>query len=291
MKLISILVVLLAFSAALSLADTTIDPSEHHAYGANIAWIEARGDITHGAVIGYSYCTGCVWSANCGWIGLGNGPTNGWQYSNSSNDDWGVNHDGQGRLAGYAYGGNVGWITFEQTHGQPRVNLQTGNMSGYAWGVNVGWISLSNAQAHVRTTRLDTGPDSDEDGIPDAWEYRTAGDLITLSGGNHDEDDDGMSDTDEYGADTNPLDELNRLEIVSIAVEPGTNILAWTCRPTRLYRVMATNALPTSPGGSWEDVGGGHLGPPATSPTQASIPATNVAQRFYRIHAVLPLSE
>jgi hypothetical protein len=34
----------------------------------------------------------------------------------------------------------------------------------------VGWISLSNSQACVRTDRLGAGPDTDGDGLPDAWE-------------------------------------------------------------------------------------------------------------------------
>ncbi|MCU0858596.1 MAG: hypothetical protein MUC65_09370 [Pontiellaceae bacterium] len=58
-----------------------------------------------------------------------------------------------------AYGANVGWIAVEQTHGQPRIDLRTGNLNGFAWGANVGWISLSNAQAYVRTVTLDSGPD------------------------------------------------------------------------------------------------------------------------------------
>jgi hypothetical protein len=108
---------------------------------------------------------------------LGAAPTNGWLYTNLSADDWGVNHDGLGRLTGYAYGANIGWVNFEQTYGKPRVDLRTGVMSGAAWSPNVGWISFSNAVAHVRMARLETGPDSDGDGIGDPWEYEMAGGL------------------------------------------------------------------------------------------------------------------
>jgi hypothetical protein len=75
-------------------AAATINATNRHAYGANIGWLDARGDAANGAVIGQFFCTGHVWSANCGWISLGNGPTNGWQYGNAAAADWGVNHDG-----------------------------------------------------------------------------------------------------------------------------------------------------------------------------------------------------
>ncbi|MBU1693569.1 MAG: hypothetical protein KKC51_06360 [Verrucomicrobia bacterium] len=272
-------------------ADSTIDPAHPYAYGANIGWLNARGDIANGAGLGQSYCTGYVWSANCGWIVLGNGPTNGWQYGNAAADDWGINHDGEGRLSGYAWGANIGWVTFEQVQGQPRVNLLTGNLSGYAWGANVGWIGLSNAQAFARTTRLDAGPDSDADGIPDYWEYREAGDLGTLSDGGHDQDSDDVPDADEYPADTDPLVDTDLLQIVSITTASGTNNVAWTTRPTRFYRVEATNALPAATDIGWADVGGGLIGPPASSPTKVAIPDEGNRGRFYRVQAVIPLGE
>ncbi len=54
-------------------AETTIDPAQPYAYGANVGWVNAYGDGGNGAVIGPAFCTGYFWSANCGWIGLGNG--------------------------------------------------------------------------------------------------------------------------------------------------------------------------------------------------------------------------
>lgn len=282
---------ILACSAAVSFAGTTIDPAHPHAYGANVGWVNARGDAANGAAIGQYYCTGSVWSANCGWIGFGSGtPANGWRYSNASADDWGVNHDGEGRLTGYAYGANIGWVSFEQTFGRPRVDLRTGNLSGYAWGANVGWIGLSNAQAYVRTETLASGPDSDNDLLPDAYEYAHTNELAALSGlAGHDADHDGATDLEEAGADTDPLDGSDFLRIVSLETVATTNRVAWTSRPTRLYRLETTNTLMGV--GAWADAGPGLLGPPAVSPMMQPVSSMTETTRFYRVKAVIPLSE
>ena len=281
------IIAILSLLGAAAFGATTINTPKQYAYGANVGWLDARGNVADGASVGQSYCTGYVWSANCGWICLGNGPTNGWHYSNSASNDWGVNHDGLGNLTGYAYGANIGWIAFEQTRGLPRIDLRTGNFSGYAWGGNVGWIGFSNAQAFVQTDTLAPGPDTDHDGIPDDWELRRAGDLTTLGGSYADGDT--VPDVDEYVADTDPLT-ADQLEIVSLAEANGTNTVMWTARPTRQYRVEATNAIPPD-ADAWTDAGGGLIGPPAASPAQAAIPRTGTIKEFYRVKAVIPLSE
>jgi len=275
--------------AAAAGAATTINVPNQYAYGANVGWLDARGDVAHGASVGQYYCTGYVWSANCGWIGLGNGPTNGWRYVNESTNDWGVNHDCAGYLWGYAYGANVGWITFEQSWGRPRVDLLTGNLSGYAWGANVGWISLTNAQAFVETDAFATGPDSDSDGIPDAWELSHTGNLHVFRGGTNDWDRDGSTDTEEYGADTDPNDDNEQLRITSFTNGPQP-FLQWTTRPTRLYRVEHTNQMPIGVSGNWGGAGGYLYGPYAGSPAELLLPGIPNSTYVYRVKAVLPLS-
>ncbi|MEY2429594.1 MAG: hypothetical protein QOJ40_2479, partial [Verrucomicrobiota bacterium] len=107
-------------------AATTIDPVNEYAYGANIGWMDWRGDTNNGAVIGEYVCSGYIYAANVGWINLGSGsPTNGIYYHNVSGNDFGVNQDGLGNLRGYAYGANIGWINFENT-GAPKVDLRSG---------------------------------------------------------------------------------------------------------------------------------------------------------------------
>src|SRR5262245_617248 len=132
MKAFLISLVLLGTSV-FAIAASTIDPTNKYAYGANIGWIDWRGDGTTGAIIGEYVCSGYIYSANAGWIYLGSGsPINGIQYQNLAANDFGVNTDGFGNLRGYAYGANIGWINFEGT-GAPKVDLITGGLSGSIW--------------------------------------------------------------------------------------------------------------------------------------------------------------
>lgn len=269
---------------------TTIDHSSPYVYGANIGWVNAVANTNNGMSLGYSYCTGYLYSANCGWISLGHGPTNGWQYGNASASDWGVNHDGEGRLTGHAYGANIGWLTFEQTHGQPKVDLKTGILSGYIWSANAGWLSLSNVQAYVRTESLDSGPDSDADGIADAWEYAEVGGLGILSDGDHDEDADGVSDVDEYLADTNPQDPADYLMITNFIQNGGTSTFSWRSRPTRQYHLETTNSL-ADVAGAWSNVFAAPLGPDQGNSMGTSVfLGGNAPSRFYRVKAIKPLA-
>jgi hypothetical protein len=270
---------------------STIDPAHPHAYSANAGWINARAETTNGAVIGQAFCTGYLYGANVGWIHLGNGaPADGRAYANTSATDYGVNHDGRGNLSGHAYAANIGWVTFEQTHGQPRVDLRSGNLDGSVWSANTGWLSLSNVHAFVRTETLDTGPDTDGDAIPDAWEYGHTNTLTALTNGMHDADGDGATDAEEYGADTDPFDDQDTLRIISLTAESDTNHVAWTIRPTRRYQLMTTNSL-TGPAGNWADAGGGPLGPLSSELTTQSVHSASTTTEFYRVHALIPLSE
>jgi hypothetical protein len=273
---------LLAGSAA-----TTIDTVNRYAYGANIGWIDWRGDDTNGAVIGEYVCSGYLYSANVGWIHLGNGsPTNGIQYSNNAANNFGVNHDGSGNLRGYAYGANIGWINFDAA-GAPKVDLTTGRLSGSIYSANCGWISLSNSVAHVQTGSIAPGADSDRDGIADAWELihtNTLGAFTATS----DLDRDGTSDRNEYLADTDPRDQDSRLAITAFGTGPGGTMpsVTWSSVITRRYRIEKTLSL-TAP--EWTDSGLGLIVPDGLSTTR-NFADTNAPMRFYRIEATRPLA-
>jgi len=275
----------LAFSIFLATsiqAATTIDPSNPYGYGANTGWINAEADTVHGAVIGQAFCSGYIYSANGGWISLGDGsPANGQAYSNTSASDFGVNHDGLGNLAGYAYGANIGWINFEQAQGQPRVDLLTGELSGYAWGANVGWLGLSG----IKTLTIASGPDIDGDGIPDAWEYGHTNVLTALGGG--DADDDGVPDLGEYAADTDPFDPGDYLAITDFQTSGTTNWVTWPVKTTRVYTLQQAAAL--SNGMSWAATSAPFI-PPSGPEVTEEVSGATATNRFYQVEARPPLS-
>src|SRR5688572_28820105 len=119
-------------------AATTVNPVNRFSYGANIGWMDWRGDVANGGVIGEFACSGYIYAANVGWIHLGDGtPANGIRYANNSATDFGVNYDGAGNLRGFAYGANIGWLNFTNRDASgaiydgPKVDLLTGRLSGY----------------------------------------------------------------------------------------------------------------------------------------------------------------
>ena len=268
-------------------ANTTIDPAHNMAYAGNVGWVNFSGNTTHGAVIGQAFCSGYIYSANCGWISLGDGsPDNGMAYSNAGND-FGINHDGHGNLTGYAYGANIGWINFEQTFGQPNVNLTTGRLGGYIWSANVGWIRLrASKPVFIRTLTLASGPDTDADNIPDAWEYAQVSNLTILDGVS-DLDGDGILDRDEYSTDTNPDDATEYLAITDFQTLETTNRVTWSAKTTRRYTLEYTTAL--SNGTEWVE-GTSFIPSTDSDVTETLNSATNTA-RFYRVKASPPLSE
>jgi hypothetical protein len=264
--------------------NTTIDPANRYAYGANLGWID-WGNTANGAVIGQYYCAGNLYVANAGWINLGGGaPLDGIHYQNLSATDFGINNDGLGNLRGYAYGANIGWINFE-ANGAPKVDLKTGKFSGSIYSANCGWISLNNAVAFVQTDTLWPG-ELDVNGLPIAWELTWFG--TTGINPAADPDGDGMSNEQEYVAGTNPLNGTSDLMITDLAVSASGNTatITWSSVPTRLYYLEESPSL-NAP--VWSDSGLGLISPDVGSSTTRTVNQSG-ATRFYRVRAVLPLS-
>jgi hypothetical protein len=285
----SILIALAVFSlqplASLHAA-TTIDAFNRYAYGANLGWMNWVADTNNGAVIGNYVCSGYIYSADAGWINLGSGsPANEIYYQNNSAADFGVNNDGFGDLTGYAWGANIGWLTFEQTYGQPKVNMLTGQMSGYVWSANCGWISLSNSTAYVQTDEMYPGPLA-PNGLPIPWLLTYFG--TTNISASADPTGNGMTIGEDYLAGTDPTNAASVLRITSGAFgRGGTNVsLTWQSVPTRFYYIQKSVNLVSN---IWEDSGLGTILPSAGSSTTSGFTDTNAPMRFYRVEAALPL--
>jgi hypothetical protein len=265
-------------------ASSTVNEADKFSWSPNTGWINWRPDSQHGAVFGEFVCSGFLYCANTGWISLGNGmPANQIQYSNASANDFGINHDGLGNLRGLAYGANIGWIVFEET-GAPRVDLATGEMRGAVYGANIGWVVLEGAQFRLRMDALEPGLDSDGDGIPDAWELFWAGDLSSLSR-EGDYDGDGVSDYEEYLADTNPMDPEDQFRILAYESSENSSLLSWTSKPTRVYQAQSSSTLEA---GEWRGLG---LQFPQGEITTMEIEhGAREGALFFRLQAFPPLS-
>jgi hypothetical protein len=263
-------------------AATTIDPANSYAYGANIGWLDCRGDTNNGAVIGEYVCSGNLYSANTGWINLGSGsPTNGIQYKNVSANDYGVNQDGLGNLRGYAYSANIGWVNFE-TNGAPKVDLLTGKLSGSVWSANCGWISLSNALAYVQSDSIQQGALA-VNGLPIAWLLVNFG--TTNVSANADPDGDGLSNMQEYLDGTDPNNAASKFNITAIThgtPNATSTTLAWNSVSTRYYIVQERPALAT---GGWSD----YLNVPIAGLNNVGFDDFNPTNEFFRVRAYRPL--
>jgi hypothetical protein len=284
-----LLSLLLAGSAA---ADSTIDPGAAFAWGGNVGETNWRPSAAEGVVVGEYFCSGQIWSANTGWMTLGDGsPADGIRYGNADGADAGVNvfaDEATGDLAlrGLAWSANVGWVNFE-AQGDPRIDPGTGELRGYAWSASCGWITLGVPARAVATESVAAAPDSDADGIGDAFELLHAGDLLAMDA-TTDLDADGATDAAEAAADTDPADPLAALRITHFSTPDSgaTTDLAWTSRPTRRYTIETKLSLLDE----WEPAVTG-IAPDAGETTAVTLEATAAAQRFYRIRAKRPLAE
>jgi hypothetical protein len=293
------LAIVVVFSSLGSgLAATTINATNKFSYGANVAWMDWRGDGTNGAVIGEYVCFGYIWAASVGWIHLGNkNPANGIQYQNNSATDYGVNHDGRGNLRGFAYSGNIGWLTFTNRdatgafYDGPKIDLLTGRLGGFVWSANAGWISLSNQFTRVQTDRIEPGADTDHDGLTDAWELKYTNTLTAFTA-TSDRDGDGVSDLNEYSADTNPLDPGDALRFTAFSTVFGggneTSTFTWTTKPTRLYQLEYRTNL--NSGTPWVAATSAFSPDSGTNTTRMLTLSPPLTERYFRLKALKPLS-
>jgi hypothetical protein len=272
-------------------APSTIDATHAFAHAPNAGWIHFRPNATDGVAVHLYHLSGKAYGANFGWIDFGDGtPGAGHLYSNSTETDCGVNHDGAGNLSGFAYAANIGWINFGWAEAgdtnRARFDVQTGQFHGYAYSANIGWILLGSG--HLQTSSMDIA-DTDNDHIGDEWELAWFGDLSTADSST-DSDQDGALDLAEYQADTLPLDAADslRLSITSANPFPGgvQATLGWMSKPTRSYVLETNNSLVPH---SWSDSGLGRIAGHGGWHSQVLL--CPESSQFFRLKPVLPLAD
>ncbi len=128
-----------------------IDDDKKYAWSSNAGWLNFRPppEFAETVKIYPDHLEGYLWGENIGWIKLGS-YSDGEEhtYQNTSQDNWGVNNDGSGKLSGYAWSTNVGWINFDpecnDCPASVTINPTTGNFEGYAWSETVEWINFQS---------------------------------------------------------------------------------------------------------------------------------------------------
>lgn len=267
---------------------STVSPSAHFAYAANAGWIDFRVSSGDGIRLTETFLSGKAYAANFGWIDFGDGsPSSGHSYSNASASDFGVNLAADGALTGAAYAANLGWISFEQTHGKPKLSLLTGQITGYAYASNAGWIALDTPFSDLVTLFI-TRPDTDGDGITDAWEMLHFANLLA-AGPSSNADGDPATDLQEYEAGTDPQDPDSSFRIVSHSFASGGTMatLTFTSAPGRLYRIEHDTDLQ----GPWTDSALGLFAPDAGPLTTKATAVSGGPLRFVRAVSVKPLPQ
>jgi len=125
-------------------------------------------------------------------------------------------------------------------------------------------------------------PDSDADGLLDAWELTYFGRLDAPDGDPQaDPDHDGMNNLQEYSAGTNPLDASNVLEITSIRRDGVAIRISFQAVAGKKYRL---ERAPQITGSAWAVALDNISGP--TGVIEVSDPVAGSATGFYRIRLV-----
>lgn len=123
------------------------------------------------------------------------------------------------------------------------------------------------------------GPDTDADGIDDRWEIAQFGDLNhDLTG---DSDGDGMSDSLEFAAGTNPTQAASAVRVVSATVDGDQIVVNWSSVPGRAYRLQARLRFDSNT--PWVDASDTIVANGVTSSFATQLP--NAPELYFRIVA------
>jgi len=110
--------------------------------------------------------------------------------------------------------------------------------------------------------------------------------LTALGNSDADFDHDGVSDVDEYLADTDPFDANDLLQIIDFIVDGTTNYVTWTVKTTREYTLQHAHVLTNI--ASWVD--GTPIIPSSGLAVIEQVQPVTDTNRFYRVKATPPLA-
>jgi len=127
--------------------------------------------------------------------------------------------------------------------------------------------------------------DSDDDGMPDAWESAAGLNPNNPADAGLDKDGDGQSNLEEYLSDTDPSDPSSRFQVKRLedAGNPTLLRIVWASRPGMIYHVETSDSLLP---GSWLPLNGSPI-IGYTAETSYDAPVTG-DRRFYRVQAFRP---
>ncbi|HXI83336.1 MAG TPA: hypothetical protein VNL17_04505 [Verrucomicrobiae bacterium] len=120
------------------------------------------------------------------------------------------------------------------------------------------------------------------DGIPDYWSLQYGFNPLDPSVANADSDGDGLSNSQEFMAGTDPTNSASIMRITSITRVGNVNTITWDSVNGKTYHLQSTDTLT----GAFTDVAGPDI--TASGPSTSTTDTTAVVGRFYRVHLVSP---
>jgi len=144
-------------------------------------------------------------------------------------------------------------------------------------------VELAGAGPHVLTLGFDLGtdltnPDTDSDGLPDAWEIANFGNLDQNGSGDFDHD--GLTNLQEYIIGSDPTNGSSGQPLTSISSTAGGFVFSFPTISTRIYQPQVSTNLLT-----WSALGSPIAG---DGTTKSVTDLTTGPKRFYRLVISLP---
>ena len=153
-------------------------------------------------------------------------------------------------------------------------------------------VELTGAGPHLVTLGFDDGgstdPDSDADGLPDAWELENFGNLDR--DGTGDFDSDGLTDREEYVVGSNPTNAASGFPALSVESTGDTFRVQFPTVAGRVYTVMARTSLTSADWTAVTQIVDGQANPVTGDGTLKTVTETGLGStdaRFYRIQVDL----